>query len=367
MNRAERMLKTLACSFAESPLDTVAGIGRRLLGGRAASRQVLRLREIARESPLVLQVETTNMCNARCVFCAYRGMKREKGTMSMPLFERIVQEHAAMGGGPVSLTPVLGDALLDPHLLERLRILDACPQVCQVSLTTNGIALDRYTDEDLARLLGGLDFIQVSIGGLEAATYATLYGVDRLPLVRRGLERLLALREKVADPAGITLAFRTNDWRFESRFRSELDGFRRRGVFVSHIWSYANYSGLIKSDDGLKLTVVDAAAKMPETCIYASVHMAICWDGRVTACGCADYEGDALGIGRVAEDTLGDVWAGRKRQAILDSFTRGTPAGICRGCSAYQPDSDVFSRKFCREIRPHGPLPPEYFQRFWGG
>jgi MoaA/NifB/PqqE/SkfB family radical SAM enzyme len=363
----ERMLKTLAAGFADSPLKTLAEIARRILPRRKASPQILLLQKISRETPLILQIETTNICNARCVFCAYTGMKREKGIMSMPLFERIVEEYATVGGGPVSLTPVVGDALLDPHLLERLRILGACPQVCQTSLTTNGIALDRYTDEELYRLLEWLDCIQVSIGGLETETYATLYGVDRLPQVQRGLERLMALRESVADPARITFAFRTNDWRFESRFRRELDEFRRRGVFVSHIWSYANYSGLIKSNNELNLAVVDGDVKKRETCIYASVHMAICRDGRITACGCADFEGDALGIGQAGQDSLGDVWAGRKRIGILDSFKKGNLAEICRNCSAYQPDSVVFSRIFCRDIKPHHPLPLEFFRQFWGG
>lgn len=367
MKPLERILKTLVVRFAESPLDTLAEICRRLLPGRDVSPQVSRLQEVARQTPLILQIETTNVCNAGCVFCAYPKMLRGKGIMSMPLFERIVQEYAAMGGGPVSLTPVVGDALLDPHLLKRLRILEACPEIPQVSLTTNGIALDRYTDEDVCRLLEAIDCLQVSIGGLDAATYETMYGVNRFPQVQRGLERLLALKDFVSDPAHITLAFRTNDWKFEWRFRRQLDDFRRRGVFVSHIWTYSNYSGLVKSDEKLNLTVVDRSAKMSQACIYAGVHMAICRDGRITACGCADFEGDALRIGQAGQNSLAEVWAGKRRIDILDSFRKGNPAEICRKCSAYLPDAIVFSGKYCRGIEPHRPLPVEYFHQFWGG
>ena len=98
MKPLERILKTLAVRFAVSPLDTLTDICRRLLPGREVLPQVLRLQEITRQTPLILQIETTNVCNARCVFCAYPKMKREKGIMSMPLFERIVQEYAAMAG-----------------------------------------------------------------------------------------------------------------------------------------------------------------------------------------------------------------------------------------------------------------------------
>jgi hypothetical protein len=95
--------------------------------------------------------------------------------------------------------------------------------------------------------------------------------------------------------------------------------------------------------------------------------MAICWDGRITACGCADFEGDALSIGQAGQNSLAEVWVGEKRIRILDSFQEWNPAEICQKCSAYQPDFIVFSGKFCRGIEPHHPLPLEYFQQFWGG
>ena len=365
---AGTILKILLVEFAKSPLHTLAEIGRRLMPHRGnPSPQILRMRELTSETPLILQIETTNVCNAVCVFCAFPKMERKKGVMSLPLFEQIVGEYASMGGGSVSLTPLVGDALLDPHLLERLQILDATPQINQISLTTNAIALERYSDEEVRRILQVIDCIQVSIGGLDAATYRTMFGVDRFAQVQNALERLLVLRNEVADPPNINLAFRTNDWRFELRFRKQLENYRRRGAFVSHIWTYANYAGLVANDDSLHLEVIDGSMEKRLPCIYPAVHMAIGWDGRITACGCADFEGTALGIGQVGECSLGQVWSGKKRLGILDSFALGKLRKICRECSAYQPDSAIFSKSFCHGIAPHRPLPQEFFQQFWGG
>jgi MoaA/NifB/PqqE/SkfB family radical SAM enzyme len=367
MLSANTMLKILLVELVKSPIHTIAEIGHRFLPKADTSPQVIRMRELTNEIPLILQIETTNVCNSACVFCAYPKMARKKGVMSLLLFEQIVNEYASMGGGPVTLTPLVGDALIDPHFLQRLHILDECSQISQISLTTNAIAFSRYSDEEVIRILDIIDCIQVSIGGLDSETYKSLYGVNRFDQVKNALERLLILKDEVSDPPYINFAFRTNDWRFELRYRQKLEEYRKRGAFVSHIWNYANYAGLVHKDSNLKLEVMDGNMEKRLTCIYPVVHMAIGWDGRITACGCADFEGTALKIGQAGENHLNQVWSGEKRTAILDSFARGKIPGICRECSAYQPDAAIFSRSFCREIMPHRPLPPEYFQQFWGG
>jgi radical SAM protein with 4Fe4S-binding SPASM domain len=359
--------QNLLLNLAKSPAQTLVKIGRRFLPHADTFPQLLRMREITQETPIILQIETTNICNSACVFCAYPKMRREKGVMSLPLFEQIVNEYASMGGGSVSLTPLVGEALLDPHLLERLRILDECPQICQISFTTNAIALERYSDEEVRSILKVIDCIQVSLGGLDAAAYTTLYGVDRFIQVQRAMERLLTLKNEVADPPYINFAFRTNDWKFELRFRRQLKNYRQRGAFVSHIWTYANYAGLVRNDKSLKLEVFDGNMEKRLTCIYPAVHMAIGWDGRITACGCVDFEGTELRIGQAGKDSLSQVWSGKKRMEILDSFAAGKLHNICRECSAYMRDSAIYSKPFCRGITPHRPLPQEYFQQFWGG
>jgi len=367
MTSFSQKLKLAVAGIARSPLDTLSEFGRRLLPEGKDDSQVLRMREIALETPLILQIETINVCNAACIFCGYKSMKRKKGVMSMPLFQKIVKDYAEMGGGPVSFTPVGGDALLDPHLIERLRLLETHREIGQITLTTNGIALERYSDEEVCYLLSRLDCIQLSIGGLESAPYKALYAVDRFEKVQRTIERLLRLKDVVPQSAHIIFAFRTNDWRFEMRFRRKIRGYRKRGVFVSHVWMYANYAGLVKSDKKLNLVVLDSDQGQKVNCLYGCISMAVCWDGRITACGCADVEGEALQIGDAGENALREVWCGNKRMEILGSFMKGTPPGICRRCSAYLPDSAVFSRPCFSRFRPHQPLPLDFFQRFWGG
>ena len=74
MYPAGRIVKILLVEFAKSPMHTLAEIGRRFLPQGGISPQVQRMREITNATPLILQIETTNVCNSACVFCAYPNM-----------------------------------------------------------------------------------------------------------------------------------------------------------------------------------------------------------------------------------------------------------------------------------------------------
>jgi MoaA/NifB/PqqE/SkfB family radical SAM enzyme len=342
-----------------SPGPTSARVCRKLFSVFKTG-QIKRLRESTGKAPLMLQIETTNVCNAACIFCAYPGMKRKKGVMSLPLFERIVKEYAEMGGSAISLTPIVGDALLDPHLLERLGILKAFPAIKQVTLTTNAIALENYSDSNVRLLLESLYCLQVSIGGLDTETYNLMYGVDRFHKVQGAMERLLSLNATLAVPANISFAFRTSDWKFSSRFQAEITQYQRRGAFVSHMWAYANYAGQFETGAKTGLTIVDSKPDKRKTCIFPRIHAAVCWDGAVTACACTDLEGTQLRIGQVSEQPLAEILTGDKRARVLESFGKGALVEVCRKCSAYQADGNFAHPCFCT-LHPGKEYPLDFF------
>ena len=54
-------------------------------------------RDRAVRLPDIVQIESTNLCNAKCVFCPRDEMHRRQGVMDMDLFTKIVDECAALG------------------------------------------------------------------------------------------------------------------------------------------------------------------------------------------------------------------------------------------------------------------------------
>ena len=89
----------------------------------------------------------TSVCNAKCVFCAYPRVVQNKtlrtGVMSLDIFKRAVDEWVAEGGTSMDLTHTVGDALVDPGLFTKIEYAVRQAGIRELSLTTNGILLDR--------------------------------------------------------------------------------------------------------------------------------------------------------------------------------------------------------------------------------
>ena len=81
-------LKTRARQVAESVLRQQAKPVRRLLLATGRDRSPV--------LPEIVQIESTNICNAKCVFCPRDDMHRDEGIMDMALFRKIADECAAL-------------------------------------------------------------------------------------------------------------------------------------------------------------------------------------------------------------------------------------------------------------------------------
>src|SRR3954463_11366338 len=100
--------------------------------GRRAAEQLLRAqakpvrrillatgRDRSPVLPEIVQIESTNICNAKCVFCPRDEMLRDQGVMSRELFRKVVDECAALGITHVRMHNY-GEAFLDRHLAEKV-------------------------------------------------------------------------------------------------------------------------------------------------------------------------------------------------------------------------------------------------------
>src|SRR6266705_1178700 len=92
--------------------------------------------------PFELHLELTNLCNADCVFCPYQFQTRETQFMPDEVFHKAVDDYVSSGGGSMGLTPIVGDALIDPKFVARVNYLRSRPTIDRIWLTTNAILLD---------------------------------------------------------------------------------------------------------------------------------------------------------------------------------------------------------------------------------
>ena len=133
-----------------------------------------------------VRVSVTDKCNFRCTYCMpAEGLEwlRRDEILTFEEIARLVGVLAAMGVEEVRLTG--GEPLVRRDVPTLVRMLAATPGVEDLSLTTNGVLLDRLA-EPLVR--AGLRRINVSLDTLSHVRFAEITRRDALDRVLAGLE-----------------------------------------------------------------------------------------------------------------------------------------------------------------------------------
>jgi cyclic pyranopterin phosphate synthase len=133
-----------------------------------------------------LRVSVTDKCNFRCTYCMpAEGLDwlPKNEILTFEEIHRLVRVMAAMGVSEVRLTG--GEPLVRRDLPELVRMLAQVRGVDDLSLTTNGVLLDRLAGPLVA---AGLRRINVSLDSLSHVKFAEITRRDALDRVLGGLE-----------------------------------------------------------------------------------------------------------------------------------------------------------------------------------
>src|SRR3954466_9076481 len=168
-------------------------VAERLL--RAQAKPVRRLllatgRDRAPRLPEIVQIEATNICNAKCVFCPRDEMHRRQGIMSLELFKKVVDECAELGITHVRMHNY-GEAFIDRKLVEKVRYAKQ-KGIHEVGMISNGSLIS----EEAARgvIEAGLDAINISVDASGKDAFETTRGGPKDDKGMGNIERLVRLR-----------------------------------------------------------------------------------------------------------------------------------------------------------------------------
>jgi GTP 3',8-cyclase len=132
-----------------------------------------------------VRVSVTDKCNFRCRYCmpaeGLEWLPREE-VLSYEEIARLVRVLAAMGVGEVRLTG--GEPLVRRELPVLVSLLSDIPGVRDLSLTTNGVLLDRLAGP---LVKAGLTRLNVSLDSLSHVRFAEITRRDALDRVLAGL------------------------------------------------------------------------------------------------------------------------------------------------------------------------------------
>jgi MoaA/NifB/PqqE/SkfB family radical SAM enzyme len=260
--------------------------------------------------------------------------------MPMNVFEKVIADYAAMGGGLLSLTPMVGEVFLDKLLLERLSIIESYPNVGPVTVTTNAAMAGNFDDADLQMVLPRFQKIQISVYGIDDEEYQAMTKKNTYQKMISGIHKIL--RYATGD---VLLAFRF----LKDRTQADIDGWLDENVraytekqfrFGSPLNEYSNW-GLFGQDQSLPFSAKwRTLPEGPKTqCLIPLLAMQIYVNGDVSYCAAADFDKSVdLQLGNVMNDSLLNLYNSENAKKLWNWKEHGTPS-FCRKCTFHQPMS----------------------------
>lgn len=322
-----------------------------------------------KQMPNGITICTTNVCNARCFFCAYQINQDPKEIMSNELFQKIIDDAQVAGRvDTLVLTPVAGDPLTNPRIFEQIAYARS-KGIKHIEMATNGILLGK--NNNYAKLVdSGVNMLHVSVPNLNRELYAKVFGVDKLDQVVEGIVKLCQAKKESNSDIILRISLTPgNKEEFESPYWQALLPYymdetithAARDSFLKTIENFRNnitepqpegchnynsidnWSGVISDDmipEGYQTQI-----KHPTH----DAHSLVCWrflhdhavmsngDVRICSCRYLTTTHDELVIGNVKEDTISNIYFGDRHKALIKRVAGGDWPKVCLECSLYLP------------------------------
>ena len=298
--------------------------------------------------PIMLIIETVNICNNKCIICAYSKISRKQDIMSHDIFRKTIKDYIDLGGGPLSLTPVVGEVFLDKELISRYKEILQHPEITQVSFTTNATKSSNFNDDNLIFILKNTYRIHISIYGMDEEEYYLMTGRKGYTQLVNSIKRILSL---VDDTNKIVFGFRSLRKYEDQNYRAWIfDNFEIEIPFASTN-HYANW-GVLDTKNRLPF---DAswieAKKVTNQCMIPLVACQVFVNGSVSFCPCDDFDSiDELHLGSIQNNTLLEIY-NSSRTKELWNFKQQVPQ-FCEKCSFFKPITELKENEYMYE-NPH--------------
>jgi radical SAM protein with 4Fe4S-binding SPASM domain len=259
-------------------------------------------------------------------------MKRNKIIMPIERFEKVLHDYSEMGGGYLSLTP-RGELFLDPILVERVSLIDKYPRIKGVSVTTNAVPIDRFSDRDLRQVLNSFIRINISIYGLDCEEYSLMTRRDFYSRVVSNIKKITKLIDR--DKTLISFGFRLLKKHSEKDIGDWIKkNFGMDDIPYGYTYAYTNWRGAL--DDKILLPFEGKWQKRvqgKDHCLMPLVECVVYSNGDVSYCPCTEFDMiDEFKLGNIDDQSLSDIFNSDKNNKLWSSLPKP-----CLSCSFYKP------------------------------
>ena len=278
-----------------------------------------------------VQIEISNFCNYKCIFCPRTKTVRKKGMIEEGLFNRLIQEVYDFGAREMSFH-YSGDPFLHPKLAAYVKRAKEVGY-SYVYIDTNG---SEATPEKIRAVIdAGVDSIKFSVNAGEKMTYEFIHGCDALEKVVRHVKYCDEYRKKVnRDLKLFVSCVYTKYTQKEKEKVSELFHFVDEVIFQPA----SDFSGvmpevneLLKGDGGNNYANV-----CPCPMVFGGIY--ITYEGYLSAC-CTNFDNHVV-VADLNKISLQEAWYGEKMTELRMRHLQNDLEGLaCYNCVHHEKKS----------------------------
>jgi MoaA/NifB/PqqE/SkfB family radical SAM enzyme len=283
-------------------------------------------RDRAPSMPEIVQIESTNICNAKCVFCPRDEMHRRQGIMSLELFRKIADECVELGITHVRMHNY-GEAFIDKQLVEKIAYAKQ-QGIKEVGVISNGSLITEAVARGMIE--AGLDAINISVDASGKEVFeATRIGL-KYDKVVANIERLVRIRAESGKrrPKLILSFVRQSNSSDEQAF---IEHWRTIADKV-HVTDLHNWAGTLNTESDVNYP-----------CYRPWLTFTVLWDGRVSLC-CADFDGKVI-LGDLNTSSIREIWNAEPYRQVRQQHLESGGPDICRACDLPRKDSPLWITK----------------------
>lgn len=286
-------------------------------------------------TPFVLIVDPASHCNFKCRFCPtgepelIAATGRYQGPMALDTFKKIIDDLQEFPD-PVRVLRLYkeGEPLMNKRFAEMVRYARASDKVERIDTTTNGVLLTPKISEKI--IAAGIDQINISVNGLRSEQFVEL--VRTKVNFERYVENIKYLCSIKGHCEVYVKAIQENLSEDERKRFLDIFGDIADRVFFEHL--FPNWPGFESDIIPTQCSVGLYGDEVVErsVCPYIFYSTTINSDGSVSLC-VQDWA-RKLVVGSVAEESVRDIWLGKRldahRVAHLNGRRKSDPT--CAQC-----------------------------------
>jgi len=288
--------------------------------------------------PYQVQIESTSLCNSRCLHCEHKDLKRPYASMEMSLYKKIINEIFQYKKYCKRITlSLIGEPLLDPTFFEKVRYAKY-KKIPSVSIYCNASLL---TADNCKKLINSrLDKVIFSVDGATKESFESVrVGLSYFQVVEN-IKRLATMKKKLyikkplIEVQMVITPFNRNEQElFDRTWKGIADKHFTRKM---HVWGGKTLKKEI-IDNSRSQTKEQQSLLVP--CFYLWKSMIISQSGKVALC-CIDAHIHEE-IGDLKKQSIYEIWHGKRLGEIRKKHLTGkmNEISLCRQCNFRQTKS----------------------------